>query len=487
MKILEALTYDDVSLVPGYSKILPKSVSLCTEICPQIVLNSPLVSAAMDTVTESKMAIALARRGGIGVIHKNGTMETQAAEIEAVKKSEAAVVTEPIIVGPELPIGEAIGMMRKHGVSGVPVVLDGILVGILTHRDIRFVEVHSGKVADFMTPRERLVTVQEGTSILDAKVLLQKHRIEKLPVVDKEGHLKGLMTIKDIAKSESYPESTKDAWGRLRVAAAVGVGEDLKERARLLAEKDVDIFCVDTAHGHSQGVLDAVTYLKQNYGIPVIAGNIVTAEAAEELFRRGADAVKVGVGPGSICTTRVVSGVGVPQFSAVANCAQVARKYGRHVIADGGIKFSGDMVKALAAGASAVMVGNLLAGCDEAPGDMQYYQGRPYKTYRGMGSLGAMKRGSAERYFQEVNDPEAGLNKLVPEGIEGRIPYRGKVENIVHQLLGGVRSGMGYVGAANIQELWEKAQFVRVTSQGLREAHVHDVSITKEAPNYHVD
>jgi IMP dehydrogenase len=487
MKILEALTFDDVSLVPNYSSILPRMVSVCTELSPGLPLKIPILSAAMDTVTESRMAIAVARSGGLGVVHKNCTAEEQAGEIEKVKKSEAAVVTNPITVTASMPLGEAVALMKLNGISGTPVVENDVLVGILTHRDIRFAELSSATVSQYMTGRERLVTIEEGTPIQEAKKLLQKHRIEKLPVVDQSFRLKGLMTIKDIAKSESFPSANKDSLGRLRVAAAVGVGPELEKRAYLLAQKGADVFVVDTAHGHSQGVLDAVAFLRKSFqDMTIIAGNVVTPEATEALFEAGANAVKVGVGPGSICTTRVISGVGVPQFSAVANCADVARKHGKHIIADGGIKYSGDMVKALAGGASAVMIGNLLAGSDESPGETVYLQGRAFKVYRGMGSLSAMKRGSAERYFQEAEDPEAAL-KLVPEGIEGRVPHRGSAPAILHQLVGGLRSGMGYCGSASIRELWEKARFVRVTAQGLREAHVHNVTVTKEAPNYQVE
>lgn len=483
-----SLSFDDVSLVPGYSQVLPHMVSVQSELASTMPLRIPVLSAAMDTVTEARMAIAMARKGGIGVVHKNMTIEQQASQIEKVKKSEAAVVNDPVTVTPETPVKQAIELMRRRGVSGFPVVQGAFLVGILTNRDIRFSDDSSGVVSDFMTPKERLITVLEGASVDDARKLLHRHRIEKIPVVDRDFRLKGLMTIKDIIKSESHPHANKDRLGRLRVAAALGVTGDSTERAHALIEKGVDVFCVDTAHGHSHGVIEAVRSLRSRYGVTIIAGNVVTAEATQALFEAGADVVKVGVGPGSICTTRVVSGVGVPQFSAIMECAQVARRFQKHVIADGGIKFSGDITKALAAGASAVMIGSLLAGSDESPGETVYYQGRSYKVYRGMGSISAMQRGSADRYFQgpnhEANDPEAAF-KLVPEGIEGKVPYRGTADAILYQLIGGLRSGMGYVGAKDIQDLWKKARFVRITAMGLRESHVHDVTVTKEAPNYH--
>jgi len=486
MKIEEALTFDDVSLIPGYSKILPKAVSLCIELCPEFPLKAPIISAAMDSVTESKMAIGMAQKGGLGVIHKNMSIQSQAQQVEIVKKSEAAIVKDPITVAPNQKVAEAITLMKQQGISGFPVVDKGCLVGILTRRDIRFVENPEVTISEVMTSKDRLVTIVEGSTAADAKRLLQDHRIEKLPVVDSNFKLKGLMTIKDITKSESFPNANVDSYGRLKVAAALGVGEDTLERAQQLVDKGVDIFMVDTAHGHTVGVLETVKLLKSKFDCPVVAGNVVTAEATEALFLQGADVVKVGVGPGSICTTRVVSGVGVPQFSAIMNCAEVARKHKKHIIADGGIKFSGDIVKALAGGASAVMVGNLLAGSDESPGELVYFQGRAYKVYRGMGSLGAMKKGSADRYFFDQDDVSS-VSKLVPEGIEGRVPYRGSVSAILDQVTGGIRAGMGYSGCANIKELWEKVKFVRITAMGLREAHVHDVTVTKEAPNYRLE
>jgi len=487
MKIIEALTFDDVSLVPGYSKILPKAVSLCIELCPEFPLKIPIISAAMDSVTESKMAIAMAQKGGLGVVHKNMSIVSQATQIEIVKKSEAAIVHDPITMSPNQTIGDAVKIMKTQGISGFPVVENNLLVGILTRRDIRFADSESMPIHEVMTSKSHLITIQDGSTATDAKKILQQHRIEKLPVVNSNFELKGLMTIRDITKSESFPDANVDPLGRLRVAAALGIGKDTLERAELLVEKGVDLFVVDTAHGHTMSVIEMVKSLKAKFNLPIIAGNVVTPEATEALFECGADIVKVGVGPGSICTTRVVSGVGVPQFTAVLNCAEIARKHNKHIIADGGIKFSGDIVKALAAGASAVMLGNMLAGSDESPGEMVYFQGRPYKVYRGMGSIGAMKKGSADRYFFDEEDVASTDLKLVPEGIEGRVPYRGSVNAILSQVSGGIRAGMGYCGAPTIVSLWDKGKFVRISAMGLRESHVHDVTVTKEAPNYRLD
>ncbi|HSB19451.1 MAG TPA: IMP dehydrogenase [Anaeromyxobacteraceae bacterium] len=478
----EALTFDDVLLVPGESDVLPRSVETATRLTRNIQLFVPLVSAAMDTVTEAQMAIAMAAEGGMGFIHKNLTVEEQAAQVVRVKKYESAVVADPITIEPEAPLHRAVGLMREHGISGIPVTRQGKLLGILTNRDLRFERNLEQKVEDVMT--KRLVTAREGATIEEAKVLLHRHRIEKLLLVNEKFELKGLVTIKDIEKIQKHPNAAKDRLGRLLCGAAVGVGPDREARIQALLKAGADVIAIDTAHGHSRGVVDAVRSTRANFkGIELVAGNVATAEAAEALCKAGVDAVKVGVGPGSICTTRVVAGVGVPQITAVDDCARAADKHGIPIISDGGVKYSGDVVKALAAGAATVMIGSLLAGTEEAPGDVILYQGRSYKSYRGMGSLGAMKEGSRDRYFQsEVEDAD----KLVPEGIEGRVPYKGSVSMNVMQLVGGLRSGMGYLGCRSIAELRTKARFVRISQAGLRESHVHDVIITQEAPNYRV-
>ena len=482
--INEALTFDDVLLVPGASEVLPSQVDARTQLTPEIELSIPLVSAAMDTVTEHETAICLAQNGGIGILHKNMPPASQAGEVDKVKRSESGMIVDPITMRPEQPIHEALEVMARYKISGLPVVRDGKAVGILTNRDLRFVRDTHQKISSVMT-REGLVTVPPGTTLEKAKELLHAHRIEKLLVVDADGTLCGLITIKDIEKSERFPHASKDALGRLRCGAAVGTGPDRLERAQALVDAGVDVIVVDTAHGHSQGVLETVAELRRTFPeLPLVGGNVATAEGTEALIKSGVSAVKVGVGPGSICTTRVVAGVGVPQFTAVLETTRVADRSGIPVIADGGIKYSGDLVKALAGGARCVMIGSLFAGTDEAPGEVVLYQGRSYKVYRGMGSLGAMTDGSADRYFQaQVRD----ASKLVPEGIEGRIPYRGSLTSNVHQLVGGLRSGMGYVGAANLHELRERARFVRISSAGLQESHVHDVIITKEAPNYRIE
>jgi IMP dehydrogenase len=483
-EVKEALTFDDVLLVPNYSEVLPTQVDVRTRLTKRITLNIPIMSAAMDTVTESELAIAIAREGGIGIIHKNMTIEEQAEEVDRVKRSESGMIVKPVTVRPEQTIAEAESLMRKYKISGLPVVDDeGKLVGIITNRDIRFVKDFSKKIREVMT-RENLKTVPVGTTLEEAKEILHKYKIEKLPVVDERGYLKGLITIKDIEKKEKYPNACKDELGRLMVGAAVGVGEEALRRAEALVEAGVDVIVIDTAHGHSKGVLEMVEKLKSLYPeLDVIAGNVATPEGTEALIKAGADAVKVGIGPGSICTTRIVAGVGVPQLTAVAQCAEVADKYDVSIIADGGIKFSGDIAKAIGAGARVVMIGSLFAGTKESPGELILYQGRSYKVYRGMGSLGAMKKGSKDRYFQS----EVEEKKLVPEGIEGMVPYRGPLADTIHQLVGGLRAGMGYCGARNIEEMRKKARFVKITSAGLKESHVHDVIITKEAPNYWIE
>ena len=483
-RIREGLTFDDVLLVPGESSVLPADVSTRTRLTPQIELNIPLVSAAMDTVTEHEAAICLAQNGGIGIVHKNLPPAEQAAEVDKVKRSEAGMIVDPITMRPEQRIFEALEVMARYKISGVPITREGKAVGILTNRDLRFVRDTHQEISKVMT-REGLVSVPPGTTMERAKELLHEHRIEKLLVVEPDGTLTGLITIKDIEKSERFPNASKDSLGRLLCGAAVGTGPDRLERAQALVDAGVDVIVVDTAHGHSEGVLETVQELHRTFSeLPLIGGNVATAEGAEALIKSGVSGVKVGVGPGSICTTRVVAGVGVPQFTAVMETSKVAEQSGIPIISDGGIKFSGDVSKALAGGASAVMIGSLFAGTDEAPGEVILYQGRSYKVYRGMGSLGAMADGSADRYFQaEVRDQ----SKLVPEGIEGRIPYRGSLTSNIHQLVGGLRSGMGYVGAESLGELRQKARFVRITSAGLQESHVHDVIITKEAPNYRID
>jgi IMP dehydrogenase len=483
-RIREGLTFDDVLLVPAASQVLPRDVDLRTRLTPTITLHIPLVSAAMDTVTEHETAICLARMGGIGIVHRNMTIARQAAEVDKVKRSESGMIVDPITMSPGQRIYEALEVMQRYRISGVPITRDGKAVGILTNRDLRFVKDTSAEISTVMT-REGLVTVPPGTTMERARELLHKHRIEKLLVVDAAGDLRGLITIKDIEKSERFPHASKDAMGRLRCGAALGVGPDHLERAQALVDAGVDAVVVDTAHGHSASVLETVAELRRTWPeLPIVGGNVATAEGTEALVKAGASAVKVGVGPGSICTTRIVAGVGVPQLTAILDAAGMAARFGIPVIADGGIKFSGDVTKALAAGASLVMVGSLFAGTDEAPGEVVLFQGRSYKVYRGMGSLGAMSDGSRDRYFQgDVEEAE----KLVPEGIEGRVPYRGSLQSSIHQLLGGLRSGMGYCGAANLAELRQNARFMRISNAGLQESHVHDVIITKEAPNYRIE
>lgn len=482
----EALTFDDVLLLPAYSEVLPKTVELKTRLTRNITLNLPLISAAMDTVTEAKMAISMAQLGGMGIIHKNMDIERQARQVRHVKKFEAGTVADPITVAPDVTVGEVLRITRENKISGVPVVQNGQVVGIVTHRDIRFETNLDQPVSNIMTPKDKLVTVKEGESQENIKRLLHEHRIEKVIVVDDNFALRGLITVNDFTKAENNPNAAKDSKGRLLVGAAVGTGADTEARVEALVAANVDVIVVDTAHGHSRGVIDRVNWVKKNYPqIQVIGGNIATGDAAIALRDAGADAVKVGIGPGSICTTRIIAGVGVPQISAISNVAE-ALKNDIPLIADGGIRFSGDMAKAIAAGASCIMVGSLLAGTEEAPGDVELFQGRYYKAYRGMGSLGAMSgsNGSSDRYFQDAKE---GVEKLVPEGIEGRVPYKGPVNAIVNQLSGGLRSSMGYTGCATIEDMRSKPQFVRVTSAGMQESHVHDVQITKEAPNYRVN
>lgn len=482
--IREGLTFDDVLLQPGASTVLPKDVDLRTQLTREISLNVPLVSAAMDTVTEHRAAICMAQNGGIGIVHRNMAPAAQAAEVDKVKRSESGMIVDPITMQPEQRIHEALAVMARYRISGVPVTRDGKAVGILTNRDLRFVRDTSQPISSVMTT-ERLVTVPPGTTMERAKELLHERRIEKLLVVDDQGRLCGLITIKDIEKTERHPNAAKDGLGRLRCGAAIGVSPDSLERAQALVGAGVDVIVVDTAHGHSSGVLETIERLRRSFPeLPIIGGNVATGEGAEALIKAGVSAVKVGVGPGSICTTRVVTGVGVPQLTAIADAVGVASRHGIPVVGDGGIKYSGDVVKGLAAGAGTIMIGSLFAGTDESPGEAVLYQGRSYKIYRGMGSIGAMSTGSRDRYFQE--DVEE-TSKLVPEGIEGRVPYRGSLSSSVHQLLGGLRSGMGYVGAADLAELRAKARFVRISSAGLQESHVHDVIITKEAPNYWIE
>ena len=480
--IQKALTFDDVLLVPRYSNILPRDASLATQLSRNIRLNIPLLSAAMDTVTESRLAIALAQEGGLGIIHKNLTPAKQALEVAKVKRYESGILRDPITVTPDMSVMQVMELSQDAGVSGFPVIANKKVVGIITNRDLRFEENMSAKVSDKMTPRERLVTIHEDETLDEAKRLLNKHRLERLLVIDDKDELRGLITVKDIQKAKEHPHAVRDAHGHLRVGAAVGVGPDNDERVDLLVKAGVDVIIVDTAHGHSQGVLDRVKWVKQNYPhVDVIGGNIATAEAALALVEHGADGVKVGIGPGSICTTRIVAGVGVPQISAIANVAKALEGTGVPLIGDGGIRYSGDIAKALAAGAHTVMLGSMFAGTEESPGEVVLYQGRSYKEYRGMGSLGAMAQGSKDRYFQ---DNEGNVDKLVPEGIEGRVAFKGSVLSIVHQLIGGIRSSMGYCGCASIDDMRTKAEFVEITSAGMRESHVHDVQITKEAPNY---
>ncbi len=485
LHIPTAYTFDDILLIPQFSEIVPTDVVTDAFFARDIRLSMPILSAAMDTVTESKVAQIMAQMGGIGIIHKNLAIEEQAFQVEKVKKYESGMILDPITLSPEHKVSAALDLMRKYSISGVPITIKGKLVGILTNRDLRFETNTSQPIAALMTQQDKLVTAPVGTTLTQAKIILQKHRIEKLPVVDGQGMLKGLITIKDIEKAENFPQATKDSHGRLVAGAAVGVDATSKERAQALDAAGVDVLCVDTAHGHSKNVLGMVEWAAKTFKDTIIvAGNVVTADGTEQLMSAGCDVVKVGVGPGSICTTRIVSGVGMPQLSAVIECSKIARKKGKTIIADGGIKFSGDIAKALALGANSVMIGNLLAGAEESPGETILYQGRTYKLYRGMGSLGAMAKGSKDRYGQmDVSDHD----KLVPEGIEGRVPYRGSARGILHQLVGGLKSGMGYIGARNIEDLQKRAKFVRVTPQGLRESHVHDVSITKEAPNYRLE
>ena len=482
----EALTFDDVLLIPGYSDVLPNTVNLKTLLCRGIELNIPLISAAMDTVTEARLAIAMAQEGGIGIIHKNMTIEQQAAEVRKVKRFEAGVVQNPITIESDKTIGDLLKITRQYHISGVPVLSNGDLVGIVTSRDIRFESNLNTKIHDVMTPKEKLVTVKEGANKEEVRQLLHKHRIEKVLIVNDAFQLRGMMTVKDIEKAKIYPLATKDTEDRLRVGAAVGTSAETPDRIAALVDAGVDVIIVDTAHGHSKGVIDRVRWAKQNYpNLHVIGGNIATGEAALALAEAGADAVKVGIGPGSICTTRVVAGVGVPQISAISNIAEALKDKNIPLIADGGIRFSGDLAKAIAAGAYTVMVGSMLAGTEEAPGEIELYQGRSYKSYRGMGSLGAMAQahGSSDRYFQ---DSSAGAEKLVPEGIEGRVPFKGAVGAIIHQMIGGLRASMGYTGSADIPTMRTKPQFVRITGAGMAESHVHDVQIIKEAPNYRV-
>lgn len=481
----QALTFDDVSLIPAHSTVLPREVDLTTRLTRDITLNIPLLSAAMDTVTEGRLAIAIAQEGGVGIIHKNMSPERQAQEVRMVKKFESGVIKEPITVTPEVSIGEVLEITKANNISGVPVVDGQSLVGIVTARDLRFETRFEAPVSALMTPKERLVTVKEGAGKEEVKHLLHKHRIEKILVVNDDFQLRGMITVKDIQKSTDFPSACKDDGGHLRVGAAVGAGHGTGERVEALVEAGVDVLIVDTAHGHSQGVLDRVALIKRDYPeVQVVGGNIATAEAALALIEHGVDAVKVGIGPGSICTTRVVAGVGVPQITAIADISEALKSTHVPIIADGGIRYSGDVAKAIAAGAHSIMVGSLFAGTRESPGDVELYQGRSYKSYRGMGSLGAMQQGSSDRYFQENN---GGIEKLVPEGIEGRVPYKGTIIAIIHQLMGGLRSSMGYVGCSTIEAMRTKPRFVQISNAGVRESHVHDVSITKEAPNYRVD
>ncbi len=476
--VKEGLTFDDVLLIPQFSQVLPYQVDLSTKLCDKISLNIPLLSASMDTVTECELAIAMAREGGIGIIHKNMSIEQQAEQVDKVKRSENGVITNPFSLGPDNTLEDANNLMRRFKISGVPVTVEGKLVGIITNRDLRFETDMSKLIGDCMT-KDNLVTAPVGTTLEEAQKILAERRIEKLPLVDSKFNLKGLITIKDIEKAIKYPNSAKDSSGRLLAGAAVGVTADIMDRVSALVESKVDIITIDTAHGHSKGVLDCVAKVKAKFpSLPIIAGNVATAEATKALIEHGADVVKVGIGPGSICTTRIIAGIGVPQISAVMDCAEQADKLGKRIIADGGIKYSGDIVKALGAGASAVMLGSLFAGTEETPGEIEIFQGRSYKVYRGMGSLAAMAAGSKDRYFQ------TNAKKLVPEGVEGRVPYRGSLADVIFQLMGGLRSGMGYCGMENIEKLRHNAQFVKITNAALIESHPHDISITKEAPNY---
>lgn len=481
-KIPVGLTFDDVLLLPSKSNILPRDADISTQLTKSIKINVPLLSSAMDTVTEAAMAIAIAREGGIGIIHRAMSPQRQASEVDKVKKSESGMIIDPITIAPDARISEALSLMEKYKISGVPVTVEGKLIGILTNRDLRFETKLTKKVSEVMT-KERLVTAPVGTDMNEAKELLHKYKIEKLPIVDKHFNLKGLITIKDIEKRRKYPNACKDGMGRLRVGAAVGVGDEAFYRAELLYKAGVDVIVIDTAHGHTKAVLTTLKALKKKVGIDIVAGNVATPEGTSDMIRAGVDAIKVGIGPGSICTTRIVAGAGVPQITAIMNCFRVAKKSKVPIIADGGVKYSGDIIKALAAGAHSVMLGSLFAGTDESPGETVLYQGRSYKVYRGMGSLGAMEQGARDRYMQEGIEAK----KLVPEGVEGRVPNKGPLSQSVLQLIGGLRSGMGYCGCRNLSELRTKAKFIRITSAGLRESHVHDVIITKEAPNYRIE
>ncbi len=475
------LTFDDVLLIPAESDVLPADIDLHTRLTRKITLNIPVMSAAMDTVTESRMAIALAREGGIGIIHKNMSIGAQAEQVDMVKRSENGVITNPFWLGPGHTLAEADELMAKYRISGVPICDNGKLIGIITNRDMKF-ETDMSQLIDHVMTKDNLVTAPEGTTLQEAREILRKHKIEKLPIVDKDFHLKGLITIKDIDKAQVYPNSARDEKGRLRVGAAIGVTADVLDRVAALVEAGADVLCLDSAHGHSHNILDCVTRIKSLYpDVQLIAGNVATAEGTRALIKAGADCVKIGIGPGSICTTRVVAGIGVPQITAVFDAAQVAAEYDVPIIADGGIKYSGDIAKAIAAGGNVVMLGSLLAGCEESPGDTEVYQGRQFKVYRGMGSLGAMSNGSKDRYFQQNN------KKLVPEGVEGRVPYKGPVSETIYQMMGGLRAGMGYCGCGTIEELRTKAKFTRITAAGLRESHPHDIYITKEAPNYTIN
>jgi IMP dehydrogenase len=489
MRLLgKALTFDDVLLVPAFSQVLPRDTRLATRLSRNINLNLPLVSAAMDTVTEARLAIAIAQEGGIGIVHKNLAPRAQAAEVARVKRYESGVLRDPITVTPDLPVREVIALSRQHGISGFPVLQGKTVAGIVTNRDLRFETRMDAPVREIMTPRERLITVREGASIDEGKALMHKHKLERVLVVNDAFELRGLMTVKDITKQTSFPEAARDAHGQLRVGAAVGVGEGTEERVELLVKAGVDAIVVDTAHGHSAGVIDRVRWVKRNYPkVDVIGGNIASAAAATALAEAGADAVKVGIGPGSICTTRIVTGVGVPQIYAIEVVAGALKGSGVPLIADGGVRYSGDLAKAIAAGADCVMMGGMFAGTEEAPGETILYQGRTYKSYRGMGSLGAMQQGSADRYFQEDNANNPNTAKLVPEGIEGQVPYKGSVVPVIFQLAGGLRASMHYCGCATIEEMQRKAEFVEITTAGVRESHVHDVQITKEAPNYRME
>ena len=489
MRLLgKALTFDDVLLLPAFSQVLPRDTSLGTRLSRNITLNLPLVSAAMDTVTEARLAIAIAQEGGIGIVHKNMPPKAQAAEVARVKRYESGVLRDPITISPELPVREVIALSKQHGISGFPVLQGKTVVGIVTGRDLRFETRMDAPVREIMTPRERLVTVREGASIDDGKALMHKHKLERVLVVNEAFELRGLMTVKDITKQTDFPNAARDAQGKLRVGAAIGVGEGTEERVELLVRAGVDAIVVDTAHGHSAGVVDRVRWVKRHYPkVDVIGGNIATGAAAQALVEAGADAVKVGIGPGSICTTRIVTGVGVPQIFAIESVGKAIRGSGVPLIADGGIRYSGDLAKAIAAGADCVMMGSMFAGTEEAPGETILYQGRTYKSYRGMGSLGAMQQGSADRYFQEDNANNPNTAKLVPEGIEGQVPYKGSVVTVIFQLAGGLRASMHYCGCATIEEMQRKAEFVEITTAGARESHVHDVQITKEAPNYRME